>query len=39
MGELHNHQYLYHYTNVDSFALILKNQTIRLNFLNKMDDL
>ena len=32
-------QYLYHYTNVDSLALILKNKTIRLNSLDKMDDL
>lgn len=32
-------QYLYHYTNIDSLALILKNKTIRLNSLDKMDDL
>lgn len=32
-------EYLYHYTSVDSLALILKNQTIRLNTLDKMDDL
>lgn len=32
-------QYLYHYTNVDSLALILKNRSIRLNSLDKMDDL
>lgn len=32
-------QYLYHYTNVDSLALILKNKTIRFNSLDKMDDL
>lgn len=32
-------KYLYHYTNVDSLALILKNKTIRLNSLDKMDDL
>ncbi len=31
--------YLYHYTNVDSLALILKNRSIRLNSLDKMDDL
>lgn len=31
--------YLYHYTNIDSLALILKNKTIRLNSLDKMDDL
>lgn len=30
---------LYHYTNIDSLALILKNRTIRLNGLDKMDDL
>lgn len=32
-------EYLYHYTNVESLALILKNKTIRLNSLDKMDDL
>ena len=32
-------EYLYHYTSVDSLALILKNKTIRLNTLDKMDDL
>lgn len=32
-------QYLYHYTNIDKLALILKNRTIRLNPLSKMDDL
>lgn len=32
-------RYLYHYTNVDSLALILKNKSIRLNSLDKMDDL
>lgn len=32
-------EYLYHYTSVDSLALILKNRTIRLNPLDKMDDL
>ena len=32
-------EYLYHYTSIDSLALILKNQTIRLNPLDKMDDL
>lgn len=30
---------LYHYTTVESLALILKNRTLRLNPLNKMDDL
>lgn len=32
-------EYLYHYTSLDSLALILKNKTIRLNPLDKMDDL
>lgn len=32
-------KYLYHYTSIDSLALILKNKTIRLNPLDKMDDL
>lgn len=32
-------QFFYHYTNVDSLALILKNKSIRLNSLDKMDDL
>ena len=30
---------LYHYTNIESLALILKNRTIRFNSLDKMDDL
>lgn len=30
---------LYHYTSIESLALILKNKTIRLNSLDKMDDL
>jgi len=30
---------LYHYTNIETLALILKNKTIRLNSLDKMDDL
>lgn len=30
---------LYHYTTVESLALILKNRTLRLNPLDKMDDL
>lgn len=34
-----NIEYLYHYTSVESLALILKNRTIRLNSLDKMDDL
>lgn len=32
-------EYLYHYTSLDKLALILKNRTIRLNSLDKMDDL
>lgn len=32
-------EYLYHYTNIESLALILKNQTIRFNSLDRMDDL
>lgn len=34
-----NEDYLYHYTNLDSLKCILANRTIRLNPLNKMDDL
>lgn len=36
MNEL---KYLYHYTNIETLALILKNRTIRFNSLDKMDDL
>lgn len=32
-------EYLYHYTSIENLALILKNKTIRLNPLDKMDDL
>lgn len=32
-------EYLYHYTNLETLALILKNRTIRFNSLDKMDDL
>lgn len=32
-------EYLYHYTSIENLALILKNRTIRLNALHKMDDL
>lgn len=32
-------EYLYHYTNIEALALILKNRTIRFNSLDKMDDL
>lgn len=31
--------FLYHYTNIESLALILKNKTIRFNSLDRMDDL
>ena len=31
--------FLYHYTTLDKLALILRNRTIRLNPLDKMDDL
>lgn len=34
-----NCEYLYHYTNIETLALILKNRTIRFNSLDKMDDL
>ena len=34
-----NSEYLYHYTNIETLALILKNRTIRFNSLDKMDDL
>lgn len=30
---------IYHYTNIESLALILKNKTIRFNRLDKVDDL
>lgn len=36
---MENVEYLYHYTTIEKLALILKNQTIRLNPLDKMDDL
>lgn len=42
MGDIareNNVEYLYHYTSIESLALILKNRTIRLNTLNRMDDL
>ena len=32
-------EYLYHYTSLESLALIFKNRTIRLNPLDKMDDI
>jgi hypothetical protein len=31
-------EYLYHYTNIDTLALILKNREIRFNRLDKVDD-
>lgn len=39
MDTQHNVDYLFHYTSIDKLALILKNKTIRLNSLSKMDDL
>lgn len=39
MCEFISDEYLYHYTSIDVLALILKNHTIRLNSLDKMDDL
>ena len=30
---------IYHYTNIEALALILKNQTIRFNRLDKVDDI
>lgn len=32
-------EYLYHYTNIETLALILQNHTFRFNSLDKMDDL
>lgn len=32
-------EYLYHYTTVETLALILKNRTIRFRSLDQMDDL
>ncbi|MHB9901445.1 hypothetical protein CF095_13530 [Clostridium botulinum] len=34
-----NFDYLYHYTDIDTLALILKNRTIRFNSLQNVDDL
>lgn len=39
MPETNEIEYLYHYTSIEKLALILKNRTIRLNPLDKMDDL
>lgn len=36
---MENIEYLYHYTSIETLALILKHQTIRFNSLDKMDDL
>ncbi|MBE6983026.1 MAG: DUF2971 domain-containing protein [Ruminococcaceae bacterium] len=36
---MENTEYLYHYTNLETLALILKKRTIRFNSLDKMDDL
>lgn len=36
---MENIEYLYHYTSIETLALILKNRTIRFNSLDKMDDL
>jgi hypothetical protein len=30
---------IYHYTNIEALALILKNQTIRFNRLDQVDDI
>lgn len=35
---MENLEYLYHYTNIETLALILRNKTIRFNSLNRMDD-
>lgn len=32
-------EYLFHYTNINTLALMLKNKTIRFNTLNRVDDL
>lgn len=31
--------YLYHYTTVESLAMILKNRNVKLNALSSLDDL
>ena len=36
---MENNEHLYHYTSVETLALILKNRSIRFNSLDKMDDL
>lgn len=30
---------IYHYTNIETLALVLKNKTIRFNRLDRVDDL
>ena len=39
MNDMHVTDYLYHYTSIDILALILKNHTIRLTPLDRLDDL
>jgi hypothetical protein len=41
IGEkMSNHsEFLYHYTNIETLALIMKNRTIRFNSLCNLDDL
>lgn len=36
---MNDNEYLYHYTNIETLALILRNHTLRFNSLDKMDDL
>lgn len=36
---MENIEYLYHYTSIETLALILKNRSIRFQSLDKMDDL
>ncbi len=36
---MESNEYLYHYTNIETLALILSNKTIRFNSLNNTDDL
>lgn len=38
MNNINRTDYLYHYTSLDTLALILKNHTIRLRPLHTMDD-
>ena len=32
-------KHIYHYTNIETLALILKNKTIRFNRLDRVDDI